>query len=158
LFRGNVTVNLDEKGRFAIPARYRDRVQKVSAGDLVVSIAVNERGVGMSDCLWIYPLTAWEELETKLKNLRTTKKRTSDLKRFLIASAFDCEMDSQGRILLPEKLRKFANLSDKRMVLTGNIERLELWNEDVWNIKEAQFKVADEEDDGELDELEGLSF
>ena len=158
MFRGSVTVNLDEKGRIAIPARYREKVQKASDGELVVSIAVTSRGVGMTDCLWIYPLCAWEEFETKLKNLRSSSKKISDFKRFVVGSAFDCEMDSQGRIMIPEKIRKFANLTDKRMVLSGNIDRLELWNEDVWNAKEEQLKIDNDEDDKDLDILEELSL
>lgn len=158
MFRGSVTVNLDEKGRIAIPSRYREKVQKASKGELVVSIAVTSRGVGMTDCLWIYPLTEWEVFETKLKNLRSSSEKISDFKRFVVGSAFDCEMDSQGRIMIPEKIRKFANLTDKRMVLAGNIDRLELWNEEVWNAKEEQLKINYDEDDKDLDILEELSL
>ncbi len=158
MFRGSVTVNLDEKGRIAIPARYREKVQKASGGELVVSIAVTARGVGMTDCLWIYPLSAWEEFEAKLKSLRSSSKKISDFKRFVVGSAFDCEMDSQGRIMIPEKIRKFANLADKKMVLAGNIDRLELWNEDVWNAKEELLKADSGEEDAAMDILEELSL
>jgi MraZ protein len=155
LFRGNTTVNLDEKGRFAIPTRYRERIQEICACQLVVTVGVDERCVGMSGCLWIYPLPEWEELEKKIKELPAFKKRAAKLKRFLIGSAFECEMDSQGRVLLPEKLRKFANL-DKRTVLVGQLNRFELWNEEAWNLKEAQF--MDTEDADDLDDLGNLSF
>ena len=71
MFRGNTTVNLDEKGRFAIPTRYRDRIQEICACQLVVTVAVDEQCVGMDGCLWIYPLPEWEDLEKK--NQRITR-------------------------------------------------------------------------------------
>ena len=138
LFRGNTTVNLDEKGRFAIPTRYRELVQKSCDCHLIATVAVDERGVGMDGCLWIYPLPAWEKLEIKLSELSAFKKLSVKIKRFLIGYATECEMDAQGRLLLPEKLRKFANL-DKKVVLVGNLNRFEVWNEDAWNKEEAQF-------------------
>ncbi len=152
MFRGSATVNLDEKGRFAIPSRFRDRVQDVCQGKVVVTLALNERCVGMPDCLWIYPLCEWEEVEKKIKELPTFKKKAVKLKRFLIGSAFECEMDAQGRILLPEKLRKYAGL-EKKLELVGQLTRLELWNEHAW---EEQFKDDDEDED--MDEINSLSF
>lgn len=155
MFRGNTTVNLDEKGRFAIPTRYRDRIQEICACQLVVTVAVDEQCVGMDGCLWIYPLPEWEDLEKKIKELPAFSKRGTKLKRFLIGSANECEMDSQGRLLLPEKLRKFANL-DKRVVLVGQLNRFEVWNEEAWSIEENQF--MDKEDTDGLDDLGSLSF
>lgn len=155
MFRGSTTVNLDEKGRFAIPTRYRERVQEKCACQLVVTLAVDERCVGMDGCLWIYPLPEWEEFEQKIKGLPAFNKIAQKLKRFLIGSAYECEMDAQGRILLPEKLRKFANL-EKKAVLVGQLSRFEIWNEDAWAIKEAQF--MDKDDEEALKELGDLSF
>ncbi len=155
LFRGNTTVNLDEKGRFAIPTRYRDRVQEICACQLVATVAVNERGVGVDGCLWIYPLPAWEELEKTIKGLSDLNKKAIKLKRFLIGYASECEMDSQGRLLLPEKLRNFANL-DKKVVLAGQLNRFELWNEEAWIKEEARF--MDDDDDQGLEALGDLSF
>lgn len=155
LFRGNTTVNLDEKGRFAIPTRYRGRVQETCACELVATVAVNERGVGIDGCLWIYPLPAWEELENTIKKLSDLNKKAIKLKRFLIGYAAECEMDSQGRILLPEMLRKFANL-DKKMILVGQLNRFELWNEDAWNREQTEFK--DNDDIEGLDALGDISF
>lgn len=155
LFRGNTTVNLDEKGRFAIPTRYRDRVHEICACQLVITVAVDERCVGMEGCLWIYPLPEWEEFEKKVKDFPIFNKMTAKLKRFLIGNAYECEMDAQGRILLPEKLRNFANLQ-KKAVLVGQLNRFEVWNEDMWSKKEAQF--MDGEDIEGLDDLGNLSF
>ncbi len=155
MFRGNTTVNLDEKGRFAIPARYRERVQETCACQLVATVAVDERCVGMDGCLWIYPLPEWEDLEKKIKELPAFNKMAAKLKRFLIGNAYECEMDAQGRIHLPEKLRNFANLQ-KKVVLVGQLNRFEVWNEEMWSKKEEQF--MDSEDIEGLDDLGGLSF
>lgn len=155
LFRGITTVNLDEKGRFAIPTRYRDEVQEVCACQLIVTVALDERFVGMQGCLWIYPLPEWEALERKIKELPAGNKKASNLKRFLIGNACECEMDSQGRLLLPEKLRKFANL-DKKVVLLGQLTSFELWNEEAYALKEAQF--MDDDDESLDDDLGGISF
>lgn len=158
MFRGSVPVNLDEKGRIAIPSRFREKVQDACDSKLVVTVAVNERGTHMADCLWIYPLPAWEELEATIKKLPSFKKKTAKLKRILVGSAFDCEMDSQGRILLPEKLRNFANLG-KKLIVAGHFERLELWNEEVWNAYETEFKEDSGDDsDEDMDLLNELSF
>jgi MraZ protein len=155
LFTGNATVNLDEKGRFAIPTRYRDRVQEICACKLVVTVAVNDRGAGIDGCLWIYPQPAWEELQNTIKKFSDLNKKAVKLKRFLIGYANECEMDSQGRLLLPELLRKFANL-DKKMILVGQLNRFELWNEDAWLKEESDFKDSDDVEG--LDALGDISF
>ena len=77
------------------------------------------------------------------------------LRRFLIGNAYECEMDGQGRLLLPENLRKFASM-DKKIVLVGLLNKFEIWNEDAWTIKENQWKDGD--DNEGLEELGPLSF
>jgi MraZ protein len=151
LFRGNTTVNFDEKGRFAIPMRYRERIHSICAGQMIVTVAVDEQCVGMEGCLWLYPLPEWEVLEAKIVQLPAFNKMAAKLKRFLIGNAHECEMDAQGRLLLPEKLRQFAMLN-KKVVLVGQLNRFEVWNESMWAIKERQFM-----DSGDLDGLSELS-
>jgi MraZ protein len=155
LFRGNTTVNLDEKGRFAIPTRYRGRVQEICASHLIVTVAVDERCTGMEGCLWLYPLPEWESFEKKIIELPAFNQMAAKLKRFLIGNAYECEMDAQGRLLLPEKLRNFANLH-KKVVLVGQLNRFEVWNEQMWGNKEMQF--MDGEDTEGLDDLVSLIF
>jgi MraZ protein len=77
------------------------------------------------------------------------------LRRFLIGNASECEMDGQGRFLLPDKLRKFAQM-DKKIVLVGQLNKFEIWNEDAWTVKEAEWLNGN--DDEGLEELETLSF
>jgi MraZ protein len=155
LFIGNATVNLDEKGRFAIPTRYREGIQEICDSKLVATVAVNDKAAGIEGCLWIFPVPAWEELQEKIKAFSDLNKTGAKLKRFMVGYATECEMDSQGRLLLPELLRKFANL-DKKMILVGQLNRFELWNEDAFHRELANFK--DESDTEGLDALGDISF
>lgn len=155
MFRGNTTVNLDEKGRFAIPTRYRERVQESCASQLIATVAVDERCIGLAGCLWMYPLPEWEVLEKKIIELPAFNQIASKLKRFLIGNAYECEMDAQGRVLLSEKLRNFATLQ-KKVVLVGQLNRFEIWNEAMWAKKEEQF--MDAEDTEGLEDLVSLFF
>lgn len=155
MFRGISSINLDDKGRLIIPTRYRDELQECCDHHLVVTVAVNERCVGESGCLWLYPLPEWERLEQTISKLPTLNKMAGKLRRFLIGNATECEMDTQGRLLLPEKLRKFSRL-EKKIVLVGQLNKFEIWNEEAWNAKESEWLNAT--DDEGLEELESLSF
>ena len=156
MFRGVSPINLDAKGRLAIPTRYREELRDCCERRLIVTVAVDDRGVGENGCLWLYPLPEWELLEQKINKLPTLNKVARKLQRFLIGYANECEMDTQGRLLLPEKLRKFAGL-EKHVVLLGQLNKFEIWNEEIWAAQENDWLNGD--DDGEsLDELESLSF
>ena len=155
MFRGVTAINLDAKGRFAIPTRFRDELQECCERQLVVTVAVNEKCIGEPGCLWLYPLPEWEKLELTVSKLPTLNKMAGKLRRFLIGNATETEMDAQGRLLLSEKLRKFAGM-EKKLILVGQLNKFEIWNEDAWNAKENEWLQGDD-DDG-LDELEGLSF
>ena len=155
MFRGISAINLDDKGRIAIPTKYREELQECCERQMVVTVAVNERCIGEHGCLWLYPLPEWEKLEETIKKLPTLNKTAVKLKRFLIGNASECEMDSQGRLLLPEKLRKFADM-DKKLILVGQLEKFEIWNEASWDAKEQDW-MSGEDDEG-LAELGALSF
>ncbi len=155
MFRGASSINLDAKGRLAIPTRYREELQECCERRLVATIAVNERCIGEPGCLWLYPLPEWEKTERTIDALPTFNKTAGKLRRFVIGNAFECEMDAQGRMLVPEKLRKFAGM-DKKVVLVGQLSKFEIWSEDAWNNKENEWMLG-EDTDG-LDELSGLSF
>jgi len=152
LFRGVNSINLDEKGRLAIPTRYRAELQECCERQLVLT-------VGLDRCLMLYPFPEWEDIERKLVKLPSLNKQAKRLQRLLIGHATECEMDSQGRVLIAEPLRKFANL-DKRVVLTGQGNKFEIWDEDVWNRSRDEW--LEEEGVEDLDdlspELESLSF
>ncbi|MDZ7827976.1 MAG: division/cell wall cluster transcriptional repressor MraZ [Halofilum sp. (in: g-proteobacteria)] len=140
MFRGVTNLNLDAKGRMAVPARYRDRLQAESEGRVVVT-------VDRDGCLLIYPLGEWEAIERELVKLPTLNKQARRLQRLLIGHATECEFDGQGRILVPGPLREFAGI-DRRVVLIGQGNKFELWDEDTWNERRAAWMAADDEDEG----------
>lgn len=155
LFRGISSINLDDKGRLAVPTRYRDDLKECCNRQLVVTVAVNDRCKGESGCLWLYPLPKWEELEQTISKLPTLNKMAGNLRRFLIGYASECEMDGQGRLLLPEKLRTYAAI-DKKVFLVGQLNKFEIWNEEAWLAKENSWLEGG--DDEDLAELGSLSF
>jgi len=155
LFRGISAINLDEKGRITIPTRYRGMLQQCCNAHMIVTVAVNERCSGEIGCLWLYPLPEWEQLEVTISQLPTLNKAAGKLRRFLIGNASECDMDSQGRLLLPEKLRSFAEL-DKKIMLVGQLNKFEIWNEAAWNAKEHDWINNDEAES--IEALGSLAF
>ena len=126
MFRGNNEINLDTKGRLAVPARYRDALMAQCGGALVVTIDIKDR------CLFVYPLPEWEKIESQIAALPTFNDTTRRLQRLLIGHAREVELDSAGRINIPPELRKYAEI-DKRAMLVGQRHRFELWSLDNWN-------------------------
>lgn len=125
MFRGINGVNIDTKGRFVMPTRYRDRLQLDSKSAVVLTIDTEEQ------CLLVYPLPEWEEIEKKLAGLPSFNPAARRIQRLLIGHATDVEMDGQGRILLPPLLREYAGLN-KKAVLVGQGKKFELWDEEHW--------------------------
>lgn len=125
MFRGVNTLNLDAKGRLAIPTRYREPLHVQCSGELVVTVDPDH-------CLLLYPLPEWVEIERKLMKLPALDPKVRRMQRLLVGHATDCELDGSGRILLPPPLREFAHL-DKRVVLVGQGNKFELWEESAWN-------------------------
>jgi MraZ protein len=126
VFRGANAVSLDAKGRLAMPSRYRDELVARCAGQLVVTIDA------LDACLCIYPLPEWEQIETKLRALPPLREENRRLQRLLIGNAVDLELDGSGRLLVPPRLREHARL-DKRVMLVGQLNKFQLWDEDAWN-------------------------
>ena len=117
-------MNVDSKGRIAIPACYRDCLQEDDAGRIVVTAEKDP-------CLLIFPLTEWELVERRLMKLPNLNSKTRALQRLYIGHATDGELDSQGRVLIPTPLREFAGI-EKRAVLTGQGNKFELWDEELY--------------------------
>lgn len=155
MFRGISSINLDAKGRIAIPTRYREELQDCCERQLVVTVAVNDKCVGEAGCLWLYPLPEWEKLEQTISKLPTLNKMAGKLRRFVIGHATECEMDTQGRLLLPEKLREYAGMG-KHIYLVGQLNKFELWSDSAWQAKEQEW--LDGSDTEGLEELDSLSF
>jgi MraZ protein len=150
-FRGINNLALDAKGRMAMPSRYRDRLLEGCGGRLVVT-------VDRDHCLLVYPLPEWEIIEAKLVELPALNKQARLLQRLLIGHATECEMDGQGRILLPTMLREFAGLT-KKIVLIGQGKKFEIWEEETWNDNQEAWIESVQGDEGELPtSLEELSL
>ncbi len=117
--RGEFAHVIDDKGRFFIPAKLRT--------ELGVSFVLTK---GLGKCLAAYPLSEWALFEEKIKSLPTRKSR--ELQLFFVAPSQDIELDGQGRMHIPQKLREYAGLS-KNLIVVGMIDHIEIWDEDEWN-------------------------
>jgi MraZ protein len=125
VFRGTSLLNLDVKGRLAVPARHRDALLERCAGRLVIT-------ADSARCLLIYPLPEWELIQQKLESVSNLDPRVRELQRRLIGLAVDVDMDGAGRVLIAPALREHAQL-DKAVALVGQGRKFELWNKDAWD-------------------------
>tara|TARA_E500000178_G_scaffold234940_1_gene231384 strand:+ start:418 stop:930 length:513 start_codon:yes stop_codon:yes gene_type:complete len=139
VFRGVQHINLDAKGRLSVPARQRESLLDISAGSVVVTIDTQ------SSCLVLYPLREWERIERDVQNLPTLNPAVRRFQRLVLGYASDLDLDSNGRILLPGALREYAHL-EKRVVLVGQGNKLELWAESLWEAECEAALAADEVD------------
>ena len=124
MFRGVTHLALDNKGRLAVPAKHREALGQQADGRLVLT-------ADPSHCLLLYPLLAWEPIEQRLMALSSFNEKTRALQRLLVGHADDVVLDGAGRILVPPALRQYATL-DKRIVLVGQGNKFELWDEQKW--------------------------
>ena len=125
MFRGANAINLDSKGRLTIPTRYRQSLLDDCQGQLVCTIDISQ------NCLLLYPLPEWEEIELKLSKLSSTNPQERRLQRLLLGYAMEGEMDKSGRILIAPTLRQHAAL-DKQIMLVGQLNKFEVWDADNW--------------------------
>lgn len=121
MFRGINSITVDVKGRIAIPMRYREAL----SAEVVLTIDTEER------CLLLYKAKTWQEIENKLQLLPSFDAAARRVQRLLIGYATDLEMDTQGRILLPQLLREYAHI-DKQAMLIGQGNKFEIWNQSDW--------------------------
>ncbi|MGX4686739.1 division/cell wall cluster transcriptional repressor MraZ [Vagococcus sp. JNUCC 83] len=133
MFMGEFQHNIDSKGRLIVPSKLRD--------------TLGERFIvtrGMDGCLFGYTLESWSQLEESMKNMPLTKKDARTFVRFFYSAATECEIDKQGRINIPVKLREFAGL-EKLCVIIGVSDRIEIWSEERWTAfsKEAEENFDD---------------
>lgn len=149
-FIGKISASIDGKGRVAIPAKYRKRLNDVDdgAGTVVVTLSESDR------CLWLYPVSEWSEIRVRIRTLPTTNARNRMLRQKLLGGATDLDIDSNGRILLPAEHREHIGV-DKQILFVGNDQKIELWEESEWK---AQMERAEqyslEEDSDEAGSLE----
>jgi MraZ protein len=148
VFRGVAQLTLDSKGRVAVPARYRESLVTRCAGHLVITADSDK-------CLLLYPLPDWEPIQQKLMALSSFNPRIRDLQRRLIGYAEDVQIDGAGRLLISSALRNFAEL-DKNIVLVGQGNKFELWDQAKW--QEVLERSASFGDSELPPELEGFSL
>ncbi|MCX7779068.1 MAG: division/cell wall cluster transcriptional repressor MraZ [Patescibacteria group bacterium] len=120
MFIGEYHYKLDEKGRLAIPPKFRLSFKK---GTVVTR--------GLDNCLFLYPKPEWQKLALKLSQLPISKAKTRAFGRLMLAGAMDVILDRQGRIILPDYLRNYAKIK-KNVVIAGLYNRLEIWDEKEW--------------------------
>ena len=133
MFMGEYSPTIDTKGRLIIPSRFRE--------ELGETFVVTK---GLDGCLFVFSDEEWKAFEIKLKSLPLTNKNARQFARFFVAGATPCELDKQGRILLPATLREFAGL-EKDVVLTGMLNRIEIWSKEKWNENNSLDDVAMDE-------------
>jgi len=121
MFIGEYYHSVDAKGRLIIPAKLRDSL----AGKFIMT-------KGLDHCLFVYTMDEWIPIESKLKTLPLTSKNARAFVRFFFSGATECEIDKQGRVLIPSNLRNHAYL-EKEIVIIGVGDRLEIWSQNLWN-------------------------
>ena len=134
MFMGEYNHTVDAKGRLIVPSKFREQL-----GDEFVVTK------GLDGCLFVYENTEWKILEEKLKKLPLTNANARKINRFFLAGAALCEVDKQGRILLPAVLREFAGI-EKDAVMVGVGNRIEIWSKESWmsdNVYDEMDEIAE---------------
>lgn len=129
MFRGVNNLNLDAKGRMAIPAKYRERLLEGCAGNMVLTI--DPTNSTKEACLLLYPLAEWDKIQAKIDALSSFDPASRKVQRLLVGHADDVVMDGNGRLLVSAALREYAGI-DKKVVLIGQGKKFELWDEARW--------------------------
>lgn len=118
---GEYRHTVDDKKRVSLPSKFRKEIE-----DTVVLTR------GLDNCIFVYPKSQWEEISQKLANLSIGQSDSRGFNRFMLAGAVEAQIDSSGRILIPDFLKEFANIDDS-VVLAGVHNRIEIWNETRWD-------------------------
>lgn len=136
MFQGATALNLDAKGRMAVPARHRDSLLAAGAGRLVVTAHPHR-------CLLLYPATAWEPIRAQILAAPGLQVESAMVRRLLVGFAEDVEVDAAGRLLVSPALRQYAAL-DKEIWLVGQGSHFEIWSAAGWKAQqEAIFALGD---------------
>lgn len=138
MFIGEYAYNLDEKNRLAMPTKFRNFFKD---GAVITK--------GLDNCLFIYTSKEWDKLVEKLAALPISQAKSRAFSRLMLAGAMDVNLDKQGRMIMPDYLKNFAGLN-KRVILAGLYNRLEVWDEKKWS----KYQVVSEKDTNEI--AEGL--
>jgi MraZ protein len=126
VFRGEFSISLDSKGRLAVPTRYREGLAEHCGGRLIATISL------MDKCLVVYPYPDWKRIEDQINALPSLDPQARAISQLLIGHANECDLDGNGRILVPSLLREFAGI-DRKVRMIGQVNSFELWDEEAWN-------------------------
>ena len=152
MFRGFSSVSIDNKGRLAVPSRFRERLTSIAAGCLVQTLSPLDRTI------WLYPITEWELIEKKLAVLSDFDKQSRRAKQMMRGYSTDCQLDAQGRILLSQELRDYAGIKCQAVIL-GQGNKFEIWDQTSWQEQRDQWLGQLGSDDSEpSDALKPLSL
>ncbi|MGE5473338.1 MAG: division/cell wall cluster transcriptional repressor MraZ [Ignavibacteriales bacterium] len=132
MFIGEYQHTIDPKSRIIMPSKFREGL-----GEKFIVTK------GLDNCLFVYSLEEWTNFENKLRTLPIADKAAREFIRFFFSGAAECEVDKQGRILIPSNLREFAKL-DKEIVITGVSTRIEIWSKENWETYNNSGMDADE--------------
>ncbi len=130
MFRGSFEHTVDSKGRVSVPSKFRDIIADRYEGRRV-------RAMDFDQCLTVYPLEEWETLEEKIKALPMMKQEVKEFMRFFFSSATECELDKQGRILIPPAHREHAGIA-KNVMMVGIMNKIEIWDSTAWEARNSQ--------------------
>jgi MraZ protein len=141
MFIGEYKHSIDEKGRLAVPAKFRADLNKA---------AVITRG--LDHCLYVFTSSAWTEIAGKIKALPMTNPNARAFQRLMLAGAVEVDLDTQGRALIPDYLREYAKLG-KQSVIAGVYDRIEIWDEEAWREYKERTEAQSDEIASRLGEL-----
>lgn len=123
MFRGRYFHTIDDKGRLSIPSKFREVMGEKYGDKLIIT--------SFDSCLVVYPLQEWDKFEQKALGLTMLQKEVREFMRLFISSASECNLDRNGRVLIPQPLREFAQI-DKEVVIIGVLNKFEIWSKDGW--------------------------
>lgn len=141
MFLGEFSHTIDDKGRLTIPAKFRDELE---SGVVITR--------GLDGCLWAYGRSEWDTLADKIAQLPSTNPAARNFARFMFSNASDSIPDRQGRILLPQKLRDYAEIQDETIII-GVKNKLEIWSPAKWEEVVTKVEEATEDMAAQLQDL-----
>lgn len=144
MYLGVSTLNIDAKGRLAIPAKYRDALAEACGSRLAVTINPSKT----NRCLWLYPEDEWLNVARKLTALPAADRKAQAYRRLILGHASEQELDAQGRIRISPELREFAGL-EKRVMLLGQGNKFEIW--DIDSMQGSRERWIDDVESAELE-------
>jgi MraZ protein len=130
MFRGEFHNHVDEKGRFNIPARFRELIREQHEEPLILT-------VGLDQSLFLYPMDVWRKIEEKLSGLDTLNSEVRLFVRTILKATEECEIDKQGRVIISPVLRKESGIK-KNIVIVGMLNRIEIWDQERYSTYHSQ--------------------